>query len=73
MCNIYLQVGVANGTLKNVGFGKFRQDLEISKAFLTSLEILFLHGLFCLFGIFVLNRVSILSVFVLNRVSFLGR
>ena len=29
------------------------------------------QGMF--FGIFVLNRVSILSVFVLNRVSFLGR
>ena len=41
--------GVANGTLKNVGLGKFWQDLEISEAFLTSLEILFLHGLFILF------------------------
>ena len=38
--------GVANGTLKNVGLGKFWQDLEIFKAFLISLEVLFLHGLF---------------------------
>ena len=37
---------MANGTSKNVGLGKFWQDLEISEAFLTSLEILFLHGLF---------------------------
>ena len=29
------------------------------------------QGMF--FGIFVLNRVPILSIFVLNRVSFLGR
>ena len=36
--------GVANGTSKNVGLGKFWQDLEISKAFLTSLEVSFLHG-----------------------------
>ena len=34
---------------KNVGLGKFWQDLEISEAFLTSLEISFLHGLFLLF------------------------
>ena len=42
-------LGVANGTSKNVGLGKFWQDLEISEAFLTSLEISFLHGLFLLF------------------------
>ena len=40
---------VANGTSKNVGLGKFWQDLEISEAFLTSLEVSFLHGLFLLF------------------------
>ena len=34
-----------NGTSKNVGLGKFWQDLEISKAFLISLEASFLHGL----------------------------
>jgi len=44
-----LRLGVANGTSKNVGLGKFWQDLEISEAFLTSLEISFLHGLFLLF------------------------
>ena len=42
-------IGVANVTLKNVGLEKFWQDLEISEAFLTSLEISFLHGLFLLF------------------------
>ena len=41
--------GVAKGTLKNVGLGKFWQDLEISKAFLISLEVSFFHGLFLLF------------------------
>ena len=41
--------GVANGTLRNVGLGKFWQDLEISEAFTTSLEISFLHGLFLIF------------------------
>ena len=38
-------VGVVNGTSKNVGLGKFWQDLEISEAFLTSLKVSFLHGL----------------------------
>ena len=42
-------LGVANGTSKNVGLGKFWQDLEISEAFTTSLEISFLHGLFLIF------------------------
>ena len=37
--------GVANSTSKSVGLGKFWQDLEISKAFLISLEVSFLHGL----------------------------
>jgi len=37
--------GVANGTSKNVSLGKFWQDLEISEAFLISLEVSFLHGL----------------------------
>ena len=41
--------GVANGTSKYVGLGKFLQDLEISEAFLTSLEVSFLNGLFLLF------------------------
>ena len=41
--------GVANGTSKNVGLGKFWQDLEISEAFFISLEVSFLHGLFLLF------------------------
>ena len=35
-----------NGTSKNVGIGKCWQDLEISEAFLISLEVSFLHGLF---------------------------
>ena len=42
-------LGVANGTTKNVGLEKFWQDLEISEAFLISLEVSFLHGLFSLF------------------------
>ena len=42
-------VGVANGTSKNVGLGKFFQDLEISEAFMISLEVSFFHGLFLLF------------------------
>ena len=42
-------VGVPNGTSKNVGLGKFWQDLEISEAFLISLEVSFFHGLFLLF------------------------
>ena len=37
--------GVANGTSKNVGLRKFWQDLEISEAFLISLEVSFFHGL----------------------------
>ena len=46
----YLRLkGVANGTSKNVGLGKFWQDLEISEAFLISLEVSFLHGLYLLF------------------------
>ena len=40
---------MANGTSKNVGLGKFWQDLEISEAFLISLEVSFLYGLFLLF------------------------
>ena len=39
---IYGYVGVANGTSKKVG-------LEISEAFLISLAVSFLHGLFLLF------------------------
>ena len=42
-------LGVANGTSKNVGLGKVWQDLEISEAFLISLEVSFLHGLYLLF------------------------
>ena len=41
--------GVVNGTLKNVGLGKFWQDLEISEACLISLEVSFFHGLLLLF------------------------
>ena len=41
--------GVANGTSKNVGLGKFCQDLEILEAFLVSLKVSFLHGLILLF------------------------
>ena len=44
-----LHEGVANGTSKNVGLGKFWQDREISEAFSISLEVSFLHGLFLLF------------------------
>ena len=44
-------VGVANGTSKNVGLGKFWQDLEISETFLISLEVSFFHGLFLLFWV----------------------
>ena len=44
------QLGVANGTSKNVGLGKFWQDLQISETFLISLEVSFLHGLFLLFS-----------------------
>ena len=36
--------------MKNVGLGKFWQNLEISEAFLVSLEVSFLHGLFLLFS-----------------------
>ena len=42
-------LGVASGNSKNVGLGKFWQDLEISEAFLISLEVSFFHGLFLLF------------------------
>ena len=44
-------IGVANGTAKNIGLGKFCQDLEISEAFMISLEVLFFHGLFLLFWV----------------------
>ena len=46
---VYIYIGVANGTSKNVGLRKFWQDLEISEAFLISLEVSFLHGLYLLF------------------------
>ena len=42
---------IANGTSKNVGLGKYWQDLEISEAFLISLEVSFFHGLFLLFSV----------------------
>ena len=38
--------GVANAISKKVGLGKFWHDLKITKAFLISLEVSFLHGLF---------------------------
>ena len=47
LSRVYL--GVANGTSKNVGLGKFWQDLEISEVFLISLEVSFFHGLLLLF------------------------
>ena len=34
-------LGVANGTSKNVGLGKFRPNLEISTAFFKGLEVSF--------------------------------
>ena len=40
---------VANDTSKNVGLGKFWQDLEISEVFSISLEVTFFHGLLLLF------------------------
>ena len=42
------KLGVANGISKNVGLGKFCQDLKISEAFMISLEVSFFHGLFLL-------------------------
>ena len=47
--NFTTNLGVVNGTSKNVGIGKCWQDLEISEAFLISLKVSFLHGLFLLF------------------------
>ena len=46
-----LHLGVANGTSKNVGLGKiWVGSRNISpKAFLISLEVSFLHGLFYVF------------------------
>ena len=41
----FIMLGVANGTSKNASLAKFCQDLEISKAFLISLEVSFLRGL----------------------------
>ena len=43
------RVGEANGTLKNVGLGKFWQDFEISEAFLISLEVSFFTVCFYFF------------------------
>ena len=43
--------GVANDTSKNVGLGKFCPDLEISEAFMISLESSFFDGLFLLFWV----------------------
>ena len=42
------KLGAANGTSKNVGLGKFCQDLKISEAFMISLEVSFFRGLFLL-------------------------
>ena len=42
-------IGVANGTSKTWFSEKFWLDLEISEAFLISLEVSFFHGLFLLF------------------------
>ena len=51
-CCLVKRLGVVGecGTSENVGLRKFWQDLEIFKAFLISLEVLFLHGLFLLFS-----------------------
>ena len=43
------EIRVANFTSKNVGLGKFFQDLDISEAFMIRLEVSFFHGLFLLF------------------------
>ena len=43
--------GVPISTLKNVGLGKFWQDLEIWEAFLISLEVSFFQDLFLLFWV----------------------
>ena len=40
LCDVTRDFGVANGTSKNVGLGKFWQYLEISEASLISLEAL---------------------------------
>ena len=40
---------MANGTSKNVGLRKFWRDLEISEAFLISLEVSFFHVFFFTF------------------------
>ena len=41
---------MANSTSKNVGLGKFRPDLEISKAFFKGLEVSF-SGIFLRLGV----------------------
>ena len=40
---------MANFASKNVGLGKFFQDLDISEAFMIRLEVSFFHGLFYFF------------------------
>ena len=49
LCKNALSKGVVNDSLKNVGLRKCWQDREITIAFLISLEVSFLHGLFLLF------------------------
>ena len=61
---------MANGTSKNVGLGKFWQDLEISETFLISLEVSFLHGLFLLFlGLETFYQGKSLGLGFLTRIS----
>ena len=43
------KIGVENGTSKNVGLGKFCEDLEISEAFMISLEVSFFMVCFYFF------------------------
>ena len=50
-----IKIGVANGTQKILGLGKFWSDLEISEAFLMSHEVSF----FCVF--FVSRSLEILA------------
>ena len=40
-CGVNYRLGVVNSTSKNVGLGKFWQGLELYKAFLISLKVLF--------------------------------
>ena len=60
---------MANGTSKNVGLGKFWQDLEISEAFLISLEVSFFHGLLLLFSCLEIFSPKSFGLGFLTRIS----